>query len=342
MKDRPIKLYVILNILLLILFCIIIGIIVGNWFSNTPKLHNIEKDVEKTIQIVVSRYNEDLKWTLDYPFNQYRYIVYNKNEDNDDYEKKHVIKNFTIKNQGKCDHTYLYHVAHHYDSLSDITIFFPGCLSDVTFKYMKAKMLLEYISTYNKAFFITDYYSSKGIMNEFYYFKVDNYKSMSKTNLSLNEDTAFRKSNIRPFGKWFEKNFNTDAHNISLFGIFSVDKRDILQHPKSRYYKLMKSLECDTCINDELSHYFEKSWEAVFFPFRHTCVVPYTNSISTIITKISSLYFNTYKDDYQLDLGSSPTSGPLYWNTIYIINKLTYMNLYANPNTYKQAKMRKY
>ena len=32
----------------------------------------------KNIEIVVARYNEDLKWVTEYPFNQFKYIIYNK------------------------------------------------------------------------------------------------------------------------------------------------------------------------------------------------------------------------------------------------------------------------
>ena len=40
----------------------------------------------KNITIVVSRYNEDLRWLDDSPFNEYEYIVYNKS-DNDNFCK---------------------------------------------------------------------------------------------------------------------------------------------------------------------------------------------------------------------------------------------------------------
>ena len=41
------------------------------------------------IDIIVSRFNEDLKWTLEFPFNKFQYIVYNKGN-NDNYEQKYV------------------------------------------------------------------------------------------------------------------------------------------------------------------------------------------------------------------------------------------------------------
>ena len=124
MKEQNIKIYLILNALFLVIIFILLGFLFNNIFSLTPYLHNIEPNGHQSIQIIISRFNEDLKWTLSYPFNKYKYIVYNKNPDNDDYEKQNVIKTIDIKNQGKCDHTYLYHVVHNYDSLKDITNLF--------------------------------------------------------------------------------------------------------------------------------------------------------------------------------------------------------------------------
>ena len=43
------------------------------------------------VEIVISRYNENLTWTLETPFNEFKYIVYNKG-DNEDFEKKMLNK----------------------------------------------------------------------------------------------------------------------------------------------------------------------------------------------------------------------------------------------------------
>ncbi len=46
------------------------------------------------ITCIIARYNEDLKWTLEFPFNQFNYIVYNKGV-NMLFEKKTCNKNNT-------------------------------------------------------------------------------------------------------------------------------------------------------------------------------------------------------------------------------------------------------
>ena len=277
---------------------------------------------QKSIEIIISRYAEDLKWTTEYPFNKYKYIVYNKGE-NEEYEKQNILRSYNIKNQGKCDHTYLYHIVHNYDNLSDIVVFLPGCINESYFKFSKAKILFELIEKYNEAFFIVDYHTTNTILDEYYYFKVDDYKSMTKSNLEQNEEINFRTSKIRPFGKWYEQSFNYDIHNVSLFGIMSVNKKDVYNHSKQYYYDFMKSLE--GAVNDELSHYFEKSWEAVFFPLNNTYLLYYTNTITNIISKIMVYTYKFYKNKFSLDLSASPTTGPMLWNVIYFINNTTYL-----------------
>lgn len=52
------------------------------------------------VSIVVSRYNENLGWINEYPFNQFKYIVYNKG-DNDNFEKSNVAKIIKLDNIGR-------------------------------------------------------------------------------------------------------------------------------------------------------------------------------------------------------------------------------------------------
>lgn len=310
---------------LFIAICVLSLMLIAYVFINKNQREPIpNKNKENTVELVISRYNEDLQWTTEYPFNQYKYIVYNKGGSNEDYVKTNVLRSYNIRNEGKCDHTYIYHIVHHYHNLSDIVVFLPGCINECYFKFSKAKILLDLIQKYNEAFFIVDYYTKSNILDEYYYFKVDDYKSMSQSNLAKNEDIQFRKSKIRPYGKWYQMNFDYNIRHVSLFGIMSVNKKDIYNHDKQHYYQFMKSLE--GAINDELSHYFEKSWEAIFYPLKNTYVLYYTNTITNIISKIVVNYIHLYKDKYAMDLSNSPTTGPMLWNMIYFINNNTYLN----------------
>ena len=102
--------------------------------------------------ICVSRYNEDLSWTLEYPFHQFSYIVYNKGI-NENFEKKHVAKVIPLPNVGRCDHTYLHHVVSQYHSLPNNVVFLPGS-TDMPYKKRIAIKILLSILYKKRAFFI--------------------------------------------------------------------------------------------------------------------------------------------------------------------------------------------
>lgn len=235
---------------------------------------NIPND-NLTTNIIVSRYNESLKWTLDSPYNQYKYIVYNKGP-NDNFEHKHVSHVIKLPNVGRESHTYLKHIIDNYDNLADINIFLPGSI-DTNHKIFKKKLisktLLKNIKEYKNAVFLSfDNIKDNDITQEFEGFNVTAYRSTTSENQSINNEYIIRQSNIRPYEKWFQHIFgNIKVPFVIHYGIFSVNKNDILKKPKSYYENLINYVSDHS--NPEDGHYFEKSWGAVFYPFEHTHVV---------------------------------------------------------------------
>ena len=61
---------------------------------------------------------------------------------------------------------------------------------------------------------------------------------------------------------------NTPARWSTWWGIFSIDKRDIIQHPISRYETLIATVNKHS--NPEAGHYIERSWGAIFYPLLFT------------------------------------------------------------------------
>lgn len=223
------------------------------------------------IDIIISRYNEDLLWMLEDPFNQFQYIVYNKG-DNDNFEKTYVKQIININNVGRNDHTYLYHLVNNYDNLNDIIVFLPGSIN-MSYKKEKAVKLLNKIkyNNYKTAIFIARFLS-KGVLNEFYNFTLDKWSASDVQNYIKNNETELYPSNIKPFGKWFLFNLGNITVNFYQYhGIFSVDKKDIIKHKKIRYEKLLNQLMVSS--NPEVGHYIERSWPAIFYPFLHTKVL---------------------------------------------------------------------
>lgn len=219
------------------------------------------------VEIIVSRFNEDLSWTQEVPFNLFQYIVYNKGN-NDNFIKTNVKQVINITNVGRESHTYLYHIIENYDKLSNIMVFFPGSLN-LEYKKNKAKLVLNNIikSNFYIAYLAGHYHQN--IKESFKDFILDNWKSTDKQNLLLNNELALQKSKIRPYGKWYTYFFgNIQAHWSTMCGIFSIDKRDIIQHPIEYYQTLIQTV--NTHSNPETGHYIERSWCAIFYPLKHT------------------------------------------------------------------------
>lgn len=241
---------------------------------NTKEVSLIKNNIEdesiiENVKIVVSRYNENLNWINEYPFNKFKYIVYNKGI-NDDFNKNNVERIIKLHNIGRCDHTYLYYIIENYNNLSDIIVFFPGSI-DIEYKKIKAKNILIDIIKYKKAVFRGIHVDN--IKDIFYDFHLEKWKSTHKDNFAINDEENLQLSFIRPFGKWFEHYFQNDpnANNsnwLTFWGIFSISKNDILQHPIERYLPLLINLSCGS--NPEEAHYTERSWGVIFGPLNNT------------------------------------------------------------------------
>jgi hypothetical protein len=221
-----------------------------------------------TVEIVVARYNESLHWLNEYPFNQFEYIIYNKG-DNDNFEKKHVKQIVTLDNVGRCDHTYLYHLIENYEKLSNIIVFFTGSLDTIPLKKNKAITILNNIiqSNFKNAYFIGAYHDC--LKTNYNDFKLDYWHCSHLENYSKNSENTLHKCKLRPYAIWYNYFFgNTPAHWSTLGGIFSIDKRDIIQHPKTKYISLVQTV--NTHSNPEAGHYIERSWGVIFYPLTYT------------------------------------------------------------------------
>lgn len=226
------------------------------------------------IEIVVARYNEDLNWTLEYPFNQFQYTVYNKGP-NTNFNKTRVNKIINLPNVGRCDHTYLHHIVRNYDdnSLSKITIFVPGSIN-MNHKKQIAIRMLEYISKTKKAVFLAKH--SENIRNEFFQVTMEKYVCNDISNRTINPESKCLPALVRPYGSWFDHHFgNTLVKSYSYYGILSVDKRDIMQYKKNWFMKFLYGLARHS--NPEAGHFTERSWAAIFYPMKHTIIMKKQN-----------------------------------------------------------------
>jgi len=243
--------------------------------STTQKLNdNIDLQPELSkkldITIVLSRYNENLNWINSGPYNKYFISCYNKGQ-NTNFDIKSPHKIINLKNVGKCDHTYLYHIINNYDNLSEYIIFLPGSC-DLLYKRRKSKSLINYIE-YHKQLVNLVSIAPDNIKNKFYNLKIDNYKTTHPVNV-INGNNETQKSNIRPFGLWYSHHFNDiDINMYTWWGIFAITRDIIHQHPKEYYQQFLNELENSP--NPEVGHYIERVWIAIFHPMDNCKFINY-------------------------------------------------------------------
>lgn len=88
---------------------------------------------KKKLEIVIARYDEDLKWILNNSKYAQHATIYNKGENN----INTLLTSIPLQNVGRESHTYLYHIINNWDNLADRTIFFQG--GGPSFGYRGAK-----------------------------------------------------------------------------------------------------------------------------------------------------------------------------------------------------------
>ena len=223
------------------------------------------------IELVVSRYNENLEWLRNNPYNKYDVVVYNKGQ-NENFEKASNIKKIIkLKNVGRESHTYLYHIIENYYNLADVTVFLPGS-ADNHQKMDKTRTIVEAVELHKDTVFVGR--TTSDIKSSEYGTSIDGWESTNVSNNEVDIENNVKPSNIRPFGKWIEEHFpNVISTTTSGFCIIAIAKHDIVQHPIEYYKKLIKEVE--TSSHPETGHYFERAWFAVFYPYKNLKHVNY-------------------------------------------------------------------
>jgi hypothetical protein len=251
-------LYIIVLLIILIIFILYI-------FNNY-----IEKSLENTnTEIVISRFNENLNWLNNKKFNNCNIICYNSG-DNENFYKPTNMTVINIDNVGKEAYTYLYHIIHNYNKLADITMFIPGSSNSIDRRLM-INIILYNIKKHNQTVFISKKYNN--VQDNLYNFQIEKYYSTSKENIKKNNNSKMNLSNIRPFGLWYQNMFGDLKTNyVNFRGIIAIHKNHILQKNKNFYEILLSEIKTP---NDEVLHYFERSWEAIFYPLTDAIFVSY-------------------------------------------------------------------
>ena len=229
-------------------------------------------NMDKTVEIVVARYNENLEWLKHHPFSEYNVIIYNKGTNNDFYKPKKLKYIENLENVGKCDHTYLYHVIKNYNKLSDITIFLPGSCN-MKWKQKKAKKMISQINKNNQAVILYNE-NMENVLDKIYNFYLDFNENAFEVNRIGNSNSDFEPSKIRPFGKCYNYHFSDiNLKYVTYGGIFSISKNDIQNNSQYFYQDFLN--EISNSANPEVGHYIERSWYSIFYPIKDTKFIYY-------------------------------------------------------------------
>lgn len=237
-------------------------------------MFNISKMAPFACDLVIAHYKEPIEWMKKFESFPFRTIfIYTKGDGSKPpvlpYSHPNV-KIITMKNIGRCDHTYLHHMHEHYDSHADVTIFTTASAGNLAHKDATIKFIIPKVfEQKNSVFRVTHETEFK---KKFTGFKVDTWRSSNINNQEANstKDSVYP-ATIRPFEKWYESLFSgINTHHVVYGGLFAVSK-DHIHHRKKDFYKKLLDQFPDHS-NPEVGHYFERVWLTIFYPVPENCI----------------------------------------------------------------------
>ena len=209
---------------------------------------------KKKIEIVVSRFNENIEWAI--PYNDI-VTIYNKGSDID----LDFTTIYSLENVGREGHTYLYHIIQNYDQLSEQILFLQGNPKDDTIRNELDDRWIEnkWGDSPSTAYNIEDYLFKKmfwvsNLRPSFLYCE-DDFDKVMYTNIEsdLTMKQYFEKyiqcdnlSSIPTPFYWFQK------------GQFICKREHILSNDISFYHRLIESINYTN--NPIEGHYLERFW----------------------------------------------------------------------------------
>lgn len=186
----------------------------------------------KNKSIVIARYKENINWiyqnNLDNLFSVY---VYNK----------FFNEPIQLDNIGRESHTFLYHIVHNYDNLSDYTIFCQGKPFDHCRDFVKK--ILNPVNYSNSIFFLCNRPVCEG----------------------LRGNNGWQHPNGLPVGEWKKLLFPLDDSQKVTFSPgaqYIVPKAKIIKHPKEFYINLLESVSYSH--NPLEAYVLERLWSTIY------------------------------------------------------------------------------
>ena len=233
-------------------------LLMNNYFNNIDNL--IEKfysnfTSNKTFEVVVVRYSENLSWILQ-EFKNERVIIYNKGADDlGEFHANCEIRK--IANVGFLGGTYLYHIANYYDQLADRTLFVQGNPYDVRMflplvRYQsdlpsKCKNIFAQcveITLEEESKKLSESSEEKWQLSRYYKFQPVDYDMINFAYKYIDAEMPLNESFYMTWG-----------------AEFAVDGAKIRLHPKSYYEDMLPLFNTS---HPRADFFIEKLWDKVF------------------------------------------------------------------------------
>lgn len=197
--------------------------------------------------IVVARYQEDVDWVNDLKYifinTRIQPFIYNKGTPLEHYPLSYI----SLSNVGRESHTYLYHIIHNYDNLSDLVFFTQGNPFDHS---------PEFLDIMNQIIDSQEDFSPSPFPD---------FQPLSRTILTSNVANCPHHKGLplkRVYQQIADKNVESLAIRFSPGALFSVTREAIRRHPREYYEKLIKMVDYD--INPIEGFCFERLWGEIF------------------------------------------------------------------------------
>jgi len=211
-----------------------------------------------SVDLVIARYKEDLKWLSEYKDHPFRrIIIYNKGPEMSCPPSKSPCSVRALPNVGLCDHTYLHHIVN--ADLADITVFLPAS-ADLPHKKERLRKVIDLAMKGQPALFGANVGDLRKHEKSF---QLSNWEVTAPSN--KDGTSTLTPSADRPFGTWYDKYIKVECPYITYNGLFSLTKEMIWKHPPGYYKTLLDQVSQDKY--PEAAHYIERAWGAMVYPF---------------------------------------------------------------------------
>lgn len=219
----------------------------------------LDDNTKEKFEIVIARYNEDLRWAEDYAE---LVTIYNKGEDLKD--------TITLENIGREPHTYLYHIVNNYNSLSEYTIFLQGDPVDPHSPNLKGA--LNFVLNSNEVLPPFFWLSERIVISDFVYEREPYHKIFPNIKYAYNKIFG-KEPDIEEFRFGAGAQFGVSRDRIRERPLeFYQNILDIMEHKPEKdldevCLKLLgnSGLKKKFCpVNPEISYHMERFWGMIF------------------------------------------------------------------------------